>query len=92
MAKEIKLLLLENVKTSNIKEKKKMKENDQKSEPWFDSECKKMKNEMRSIGNQIRKAPTNQTLRMALRDEKKSFKRTIMKKKKSYKGKNDVLT
>ena len=64
-----------------------MKENDQKSEPWFDGECKKMKNELRSIGNQIQKAPTNQALRMALRNEKKSFKRTIMKKKKSYKGK-----
>ena len=49
-ANEVKRLLLENTKTSNIKEKKKMKD-DQNSEPWFDSECKKLKNSIRLTGN-----------------------------------------
>ena len=86
LAREIKILLLENTKKSNIREKKKTKEDQQNSEPWFDSECKKLKNDIRSTGNKIRKAPMNQDLRLALRNEKQSFKRTIMKKKKLYKG------
>ena len=69
-AKEIKRLLLENTKTSNIKEKKKMKD-DQNSEPWFDSECKKLKNNIRLTGNRMQKAPLQSDLKISLAGSEK---------------------
>ena len=64
-----------------------MKEDDLRSKPWFDSECKVLKNEIRSLGNRIRKAPLDKTLRLSLRDCKKNFRRCIMIKKRAHKGK-----
>ena len=80
LAKEIKILLLENAKTSDIKEKKRFKA-DNKSEPWFDSDCKKGKDLIRNLGNRIKKAPMNETLRLSLCNEKKTFRRVIQIKK-----------
>ena len=87
LAKEIKILLLENIKTSAIREKKKIDESDKKSEPWFDSECKKKKNCISNLGNMIRKTPMDNALRLSLRTEKKSFRRIILLKKRNYKHK-----
>ena len=44
-------------------------------EPWFDSECKSIKNELKSLGNKLEKSPGNETLRKTLRESKKSFKK-----------------
>ena len=87
LAKEIKLLLVENAKVSRLREKKIIRENGKKSEPWFDSECRRDKNNVNRLGNLIQKKPTDSTLRMQLRDARKSFKRTILAKKRNYKHK-----
>ena len=39
LAKSIKLLLLENTKTSCLREKKTVNDDNSNSQPWFDSEC-----------------------------------------------------
>jgi hypothetical protein len=53
LAKEIKLLLVENTKISQIKLKK--KDSGTKSDPWFDSECKSKKEHINCLGNKIKK-------------------------------------
>ena len=73
LAKEIKLLLMENTKTARVREKKKMK-NEPLSDPWFDTECKMKKENLNNIGNKIRKSPENQCLRSRLSVEKKSLR------------------
>ena len=85
LAKEIKLLLMENTKTSHIKVKK--KHSDTKSDPWFDSECRNKKEHISCLGKKIKKSPTDQSLRTELSKEKKEFKRTVLIKKRRYKEK-----
>ena len=41
-------------------------------EPWFDSECKSIKNELKSLGNKLEESPGNETLRKTLRESNKS--------------------
>ena len=84
LAKEIKLLLLENTKMCHIKEKKKQADH---SEPWFDTECKRKKDQIRHLGNKIKKSPLDPLLRQTLSKEKKEFKRIILIKKRRYKDK-----
>ena len=84
LAKEIKILLLENVKTSKIRQKK-IANSD--SDPWFDSECKRKKENIGRLGNKIKRSPTDQSLRMELSGVKKEFKRTVLQKKRRYKDK-----
>ena len=85
LANEINTILLESTKVSKVKEKKIRTNTDQKSEPWFDSECKKMKNELRSLGNKLSKSPNDSNIRTSLCEEKRNFKRTIVTKKRHYK-------
>ena len=87
LAKSIKILLLENTKISRIKEKRMFKDDSKISEPWFDSECRKKKEDINSLGKKIQKTPQDQSLRTLLSNEKKSFRRTILLKKRHYKGK-----
>ena len=84
-AKEIKLLLVENTKISQIKLKKKI--SDLSSDPWFDSECKIKKEHINCLGNKIKKSPADQCLRNELSMIKKEFKRIVMIKKRRYKEK-----
>ena len=86
IANEIKTLLVENTKTSGLREKKKFN-NDKNSEPWFDSECKREKNDINKLGNDIRKSPLDPSLRLSLRNAKKNFRRTILAKKCHHKQK-----
>ena len=81
LAKEIKLLLLENTKTSCLREKKTFKDEDKKSQPWFDSECKLNKNEINRLGKAVCKSPLNPVVRANLNNAKKGFKQTILAKK-----------
>ena len=81
LAKSIKILLLENTKISRIKEKRMFKDDSKISEPWFDSECRKKKEDINSLGKKIQKTPQDQSLRTLLSNEKKSFRRTILLKK-----------
>ena len=85
LAKQIQLLLIENTKTSNMREKK--KNADKKTEPWFDAECRLKKEHVNHLGNKIKKSPSDQSLRILLSKEKKEFKRTILIKKRHHKEK-----
>ena len=85
LAKKIKLLLLENIKTSHIREKK--KHTDSNSKPWFDSECTRKKEGISHLGKKIRKSPEDKSLRTLLSIEKKEFKRIIAIKKLRHKQK-----
>ena len=84
-ANKVRLLLLENTKTSGIREKK--KSDDKGEDPWFDAECTSKKNLVRHFGNRVQKSPSDSSLRLALSNEKKSFKRIVLAKKRQYKQK-----
>ena len=77
LAKNIELLLLENTKTSCLKEKKTVNKDSRKSQPWFDSECSVKKNEINKLGHAVRKCPLDNLARTDLNNAKKCFKRTI---------------
>ena len=86
LARKIKLLLLENTKTSCLKEKKTV-DDDKNSQPWFDSECKVKRNEINKLGKAVCKCPSDFSARTDLNNAKKGFKRTILVKKRQYKQK-----
>ena len=87
LAKSIKLLLLENTKTSCLREKKTINDDNRNSQPWFDSECNMKKNEINKLGKAVRKCPLDSSARSDLNNAKKSFKRTILAKKRHYRQK-----
>ena len=87
LAKSIKLLLLENTKTSCLREKKTVNDDNSNSQPWFDSECNMKKNEINKLGKAVRKCPLDSSARSDLNNAKKSFKRTILAKKRHYRQK-----
>ena len=53
-----------------MRERKKNAEN--KSEPWFDAECRLKKEHINHLGNKIKKSPLDQSLRTMLSEEKRS--------------------
>ena len=82
---------MENTQTARVKEKRKINEDDKKSEPWFDSECKKKKDDITKLGKKIQKSPKDQGLRTLLSNEKKSFRRIVLLKKRQHRGKMMAL-
>ena len=84
MSEEIKSILFENADISKLKTKK-TGTNENVSEPWFDDDCKNMKNKIRSIGKQLSKSPNDRFIRTSLCEAKKSFRRKIAYKKRNYK-------
>ena len=51
----IKTIIFESAAKSNIKKRKKQKEDDQRSSPWFDGACENAKNRVRKHGNDLKK-------------------------------------
>ena len=68
-----------------IKRRKQPKKGDQKTMPWFDGACESAKNEVKKLGNDLKKDPENQELRNAIGREKKSLKNLVTRKKRKYK-------
>ena len=81
LATELKNILWDNAKTSNLRPKKVPQKGQRQSEPWFDSECKNMKDNLNALGKKLKKAPGNKTTREALFQEKRNFRKIILAKK-----------
>ena len=62
----------------------------QKSEPWFDLQCRKTKNNLKTLGGKLSKEPADQQLKMILNTEKKHFRKIIFSKIRKYKEKTIV--
>ena len=61
--------------------------------PWFDSECKKARNNLRKLGNELKRDPKKQETRTLLQNEKKEFKKmTGGKKRKHRRNVTDKLS
>ena len=84
-----KSLLLENAALCQIKIARGIKDDQKPSKdaPWFDSECKKSKNFIRKLGNDLKKDPEKKETRSLLQNEKKSLKKLVSSKKWKHKQK-----
>ena len=56
---------------------------------WFDQECEKEKENLKSLGKQISQNAENAQLRTLLHEKKKSFKKTCKRKKCLYLSKKN---
>lgn len=81
----IKKILFENAKKCKLKKKKSNAKSENVSSPWFDNECLRQKNEIRALGNLLRKDPSDLDLRSGLFQQKKLFRKMVTKKKRQYK-------
>ena len=68
----IKTILLESAARCKIKKRKQPKDGDQKTTPWFDGMCESAKNDVRKLGNELKKDPENTKLRNSLGAEKRN--------------------
>ena len=55
-ATEIQNILLQNAQICKIKKRKLTSKDNEASQPWFDNDCKSIKNELRELGNVIKKS------------------------------------
>ena len=78
----IKTVLIESAARCKIKRRKQPKDSDQKTTPWFDGTCERAKNDVRKLGNELKKDPENTELRNNLGIEKKETKETSNDEKK----------
>ena len=85
LAAEIKNILLDNAKTSGLKQKKVPLKEQRQSDPWFDAECKNAKKTLNLLSKKLRKTPGDQTIREQLFQEKRKLKKIILAKKRRYK-------
>ena len=72
LADEIKTMLVDNARKCRIKTKK-LATPDNLSAPWFDTECCGIKNEIRRLGNKVKKDPGNEQHRNLLFAQKRNF-------------------
>ena len=87
LGSSMKSLLLGNANTCQIRVAKgnKDEQNSCQDAPWFDSECRKSKNSIRKLGNDLKKEPLNEETRTLLQNQKKSLKQLATNKKRRYK-------
>ena len=76
--------ILKIAETAGIKQNNK-KTNMGNDPPWFNWECRELKNKIRKQGKIVKREPYNAGARTKLFEEKKKFKNFIKKKKREYK-------
>ena len=54
---------------------------------WFDTDCKKCKEEVTTAGKQVKSTPNDPSLRKILADKKKNFRKLVRAKKSSHENK-----
>ena len=87
-----KSLLLENAGKCQTKMTKSINAENSDA-PWFDTECKKARNNLRKLGNELKRDPKNHETRTLLQNEKKIFKKmTVGKKRKHRQNVSDKLS
>ena len=69
------------IEEGKFKKRKKKPSNDA---IWFDSDCKKAKDEVRAAGKRVQSTPNNHSLRQILADRKKAFRKLVREKKRSH--------
>ena len=84
LAASIKEILFQNITDAKVKTKKIPNEENNKSESWFDNECKSEKEKLRSLAKKMRSAPNDIKLRNDVFHAKKSFKKIILAKKRRH--------
>ena len=62
------------------------KYNSSNDPPWFDKHCKDLKNDIKTLGTDIRKNSKNKLLKSELYTKKKELKKTIQKNKTKFKN------
>ena len=77
--------MLDVADSANIKKSAAKKHDLQNDAPWFDINCKKIKQEIRLLGKKIKMEPKNTTLKFELAKQKRILKHLTKKKKLSYK-------
>ena len=84
LAEEICKFMLENVTAAKVKTKKNIQDQNQKSKPWFDMECKLKKDNLRGLAKKLTKSPSDNNIRSQVSDARKSFKNIILAKKRRH--------
>ena len=72
------------VEECRFKKRKKKPSNDP---IWFDTDCKKGKEEVTTAGKQVQSTPNDPSLRKILADKKKTFRKLVREKKSSHENK-----
>ena len=79
MVHDIQNLLKQTANECNVK--KTRKRNKKPDPPWFDRECKKLKDNIRKYGGMLRQQPDNTTTRVNLYVDKKKLRNMVRKNK-----------
>ena len=66
--------------------KRKGKQKSKKSRPWFNVQCSRLKQEVRKLGKQLCKDPTNVQLRTTFYNAKRNFKHAVKVTKQHFKN------
>ena len=85
LAVEIKKILMNNAKTTNLRPKKVLNKSQQEDKPWFDKECRDIKKCLNTLGNNLKQAPGDQSTRTALLEQKRNLRKVALAKKRRYK-------
>ena len=79
-SKEIRDILIGNAHLCKIKQKKIRKDTAQQSFPWFDKECRELKNKLRVNSKRLSKNHKNKNDRISTFQSKKDLKKLVRKK------------
>ena len=76
IASEIKDILINNAENCNLK-KKKIRNNESTTAPWFNIECEDKKRSLRDAGRNLQQNPCDQNFREEINKQKRNFKKLI---------------
>ena len=85
LAVEIKNILMNNAKTTNLRHKKVLTKSQQEDKPWLYKECGDIKKRLNKLGNNLKQASGDQSTRTALLEQKRNFSKVAFAKKRRYK-------
>ena len=57
---------------------------DDNDAPWFDEDCKKAKEDIKKVGKNIQRTPTDPSLRKILTEKEKPFRKLTREKKRQH--------
>ena len=80
---EIKDTILKVAENCNLKKRGLFEINP--SPPWFDNQCLKIKNDIKILGNKLKKLKGDAEVRIELLNQKRNLKKVIQRKKRLYK-------
>ena len=81
LALEIKNILMDNTITANLRPIKESNKRQQKDKPWFDKECRDIKNSLKRFCKNLKQDPCDPSIRSAILDLKRKLKKVVLAKK-----------